>query len=59
VQVPTTIKSIDDEWSEFKATAKQAFGLLKDAKAKLQHSKNMAKAQGFANVVNSGWKEWA
>ena len=58
-QVPTTIKSIDDEWLEFKATAKQAFGLLKDAKAKLQHSKNIAKAQGFANVVNSGWKEWA
>lgn len=59
VHVPTTIRSIDHEWLEFKATAKRAFGLLKEAKAELQHSKNIAKAQGFANVVNSGWKEWA
>lgn len=46
------------EWRQFRAEVMNAFGPLKAAKQKLLHSQNIAKSQGFANVVNQGFKDW-
>lgn len=51
--------SADDEWKAFRAECLAAFAPLKVAREKMMHSKNIAKAQGFANSINQAWKEWA
>ena len=48
----------DDELKAFRAVCLAAFAQIKYAKEKLTYSKNIAKAQGFGNVVNTGWREW-
>lgn len=48
---------IDAEWKEFKAACLAAFVPLKTAREGLKHSKNIAKANIFANAINKVWKE--
>lgn len=57
--VLTAEPSAAEEWAGFKAACIAAFGPIKIAREGLKHSSNIAKAQGFANAMNAGWKEWA
>jgi hypothetical protein len=49
--------SAEDEWKEFKASCMAAFAPLKAVREKLTHSRNIAKAQVFANGINQLWKD--
>jgi uncharacterized protein YunC (DUF1805 family) len=48
----------EEEWRIFRAACMTAFAPLKAAKKTLRHSRNAAKAQGFAAVVNQGFTDW-
>lgn len=58
-QSATGNATADEEWTAFKAACLAAFKPLKEAREGLMHSTNVAKAQGFANMINQAWKEWA
>lgn len=58
-QSATGNATADEEWTAFKAACLAAFKPLKEAREGLMHSTNVAKAQGFANMINKAWKEWA
>jgi len=50
---------VDEEWNAFKASCLAAFGPIKIARDALKHSKNITKAQSFANAINSAWRDWS
>lgn len=47
-----------EEWASFKQTFLAAMATVKEARAGLVHSANIAKAQGLASGINATYKEW-
>ncbi|MBK1884661.1 hypothetical protein JIN85_19780 [Luteolibacter pohnpeiensis] len=47
-----------EEWEQVRKALLASFAPIKAMKEKLQFSRNQAKLQGFANAVNTAWREW-
>lgn len=52
-----TGQSAEGEWAGFETAVLAAFGPLKEAKGRLKHPANVAKARRFAVAVNAAWKD--
>lgn len=55
IAFPTNAGTADLEWEAFRTAVLTSFGPLKVAKAALTHPSNIARANAFAQAVNTAW----